>query len=205
MPGAQSSREKILELAIDAINEGGEAAVRVNDIAALAGVTVPTLYRYFGSRDGLVVAAQTQRFRLTQNVDTGIFATALSKVKTPEQFRKAILKELPLHFEEDRFELRQVRLNALGSAANRPDLKAAIAQVQFEGASGLAAALKPYQDRGWIRKDVDLLALAYFYMGQILGRSLIEMGDNPVNVKKWNQISIEAIISVVLDGPARKG
>jgi AcrR family transcriptional regulator len=205
MPNRLSARELILQLAIDAIDTGGEAAVRVNDIAKEAGVTVPTLYRYFGSRDGLVVAAQTQRFRMTQNVDTGVFAAALAKVKTPEQFRKAILKELPLHFESDRFELRQVRLNALGSAANRPELKAAIAQAQYDGASGLAAALKPYQDRGWIRKDIDLLALAYFYMGQILGRALIEMGDDPVNVKKWNQISVEAIISVVLDGPVRKG
>ena len=63
MPNKASSRQRILALAIAAIDKGGEAAVRVNDIAAEAGVTVPTLYRQFGSRDGLVAAAQTQRFR----------------------------------------------------------------------------------------------------------------------------------------------
>jgi AcrR family transcriptional regulator len=50
-------RGRILELAIQAIDSGGEVAVRVNDLAAAAGVTVPTLYRYFGSRDDLNVAA----------------------------------------------------------------------------------------------------------------------------------------------------
>jgi hypothetical protein len=34
-------------------------------------------------------------------------------------------------------------------------------------------------------------------MGQILGRVLIEMGDSPVAEKKWNQISLDAIMAVV--------
>ena len=69
MPHSDSIRQRILELAVSAIDEGGEAAVRVNDLAAEAGVTIPTLYRHFGSRDGLVEAAQTYRFRKTQFVD----------------------------------------------------------------------------------------------------------------------------------------
>lgn len=194
---ASSARERILELAIAAIDEGGEVAVRVNDLASTAGVTVATLYRHFGSRDGLIVAAQTQRFRLTQNVDTAIFATALASVKTADQFRKEVLKELPLHFERDRFVLRQIRLNTLGSAANRPELRQAIAQVQKEGAMGLALVLEPFQKRGWIKKDVDLLSLAYWYMGQILGRALIELGDEPVNEKQWNKISVDAVMAIV--------
>jgi len=61
-------RERILELAVEAIDRGGEEAIRVNDIAADAGVTVPTLYRHFDSREGLVEAAQKrpQLFRRYQ-------------------------------------------------------------------------------------------------------------------------------------------
>ena len=74
-------RERILELAVEAIDAGGEEAIRVNDIAAEAGVTVPTLYRHFGSRDGLVEAAQTYRFRKTQFVDSSVLAASLAKCK----------------------------------------------------------------------------------------------------------------------------
>ena len=181
---------------MEAIDEGGEAAIRVNDLAAAAGVTVPTLYRYFGSRDGLIVVAQTQRFRMTQNADTAIFAAALAKAKTAEQFEKAVRKELPLHFERDRWAMRQVRVNTLGSAYRRPELTQSLAQAQREGAMGIAMTLEPFQKRGWIRKNVDLPSLAYWYMGQILGRVLIEMGDDPVVEKHWNKISVDAVLAV---------
>lgn len=201
MADTMPARDRILYLAIEAIDKGGEAAVRVNDLAAEAGVTVPTLYRYFGNRDGLVIAAQTQRFRLTQNSDISVLAAAMAKAKTPEQLEKAVRRELPLHFERDRWAVRQVRMNTLGSAYKRPELMASIAQAQREGALGVAAALEPYQKRGWLRKDVDLLALAYWYMGQILGRFLIEMGDDPVLEKQWNKISVETVILATFGPP----
>ena len=190
-------RQQILDLAIQAIDMGGEAAIRVNDIATQAGVTVPTLYRHFGNRDGLVEAAQTQRFRETQFVDSSIFAASLAKCKSKDDLRKAIRKELLTHFDEDRWELRQVRLNALGAGYARPELSASLALAQKQGAMGITEMLLPFQKMGWIRKDVDLLATVYWFMGQILGRVLIEMGDNPVSQKKWNEISLEGILAVI--------
>ena len=183
---------------------GGEAAIRVNDIANEAGVTVPTLYRHFGSRDGLVEAAQTQRFRETQFVDSSVFAAALAKCKNQEDLRKAIRKELLTHFDEDRWDLRQVRLNALGAGYARPELSASLALAQKQGAMGITEMLLPFQKKGWIRKDLDLLATVYWFMGQILGRVLIEMGDNPVSQKKWNDVSIEGIMAVIFGDTPKK-
>jgi AcrR family transcriptional regulator len=197
-------RQQILDLAIQAIDMGGEAAIRVNDIANEAGVTVPTLYRHFGSRDGLVEAAQTQRFRETQFVDSSVFAAALAKCKNQEDLRKAIRKELLTHFDEDRWDLRQVRLNALGAGYARPELSASLALAQKQGAMGITEMLLPFQKKGWIRKDLDLLATVYWFMGQILGRVLIEMGDNPVSQKKWNEISLEGILAVIFGDMPKK-
>lgn len=204
MPDKDSSRQRILRLAIAAIDEGGEAAIRVNDIAAAAGVTVPTLYRQFGSRDGLVEAAQTQRFRETQFVDVSVFATSLAKCKSKDDLRQAIRKELLTHFDKDRWELRQVRLNALGAGYARPDLAQSLALAQKQGAIGITEMLLPFQKKGWIRRDIDLLATVYWFMGQILGRVLIEMGDNPVSQRKWNEISLEGIMAVIFGDTSKK-
>jgi AcrR family transcriptional regulator len=204
MSTTSSIRQQILDLAIQAIDMGGEAAIRVNDIANEAGVTVPTLYRHFGSRDGLVEAAQTQRFRETQFVDSSVFAAALAKCKNQEDLRKAIRKELLTHFDEDRWDLRQVRLNALGAGYARPELSASLALAQKQGAMGITEMLLPFQKKGWIRKDLDLLATVYWFMGQILGRVLIEMGDNPVSQKKWNEISLEGILAVIFGDMPKK-
>jgi AcrR family transcriptional regulator len=204
MPQSDSIRQRILELAVSAIDEGGEAAVRVNDLAAEAGVTVPTLYRHFGSRDGLVEAAQTYRFRKTQFVDGSVFAASLAKCKNQDELRKALRKELLTHFDIDRWELRQVRLNALGAGYARPELAASLALAQKQGAMGIAAMLLPFQKKGWIRQDIDLPATVYWFMGQILGRVLIEMGDHPVSQKKWNDVSLEGIMAVIFGDTPKK-
>lgn len=204
MPQSDSIRQRILELAISAIDEGGEAAVRVNDLATEAGVTIPTLYRHFGSRDGLVEAAQTYRFRKTQFVDGSVLAASLAKCKNQDEFRKALRKELLTHFDTDRWELRQVRLNALGAGYARPELAASLALAQKQGAMGIAEMLLPFQKKGWIRKDIDLPATVYWFMGQILGRVLIEMGDNPVSQKKWNDVSLEGIMAVIFGDSPKK-
>jgi AcrR family transcriptional regulator len=204
MPDKNSSRQRILRLAIAAIDEGGEAAIRVNDIAAAAGVTVPTLYRQFGSRDGLVEAAQTQRFRETQFVDVSVFAASLAKCKNKDELRQAIRKELLTHFDKDRWELRQVRLNALGAGYARPGLSQSLALAQKQGAIGITEMLLPFQKKGWIRRDIDLLATIYWFMGQILGRVLIEMGDEPVSQRNWNEISLEGIMAVIFGDTPKK-
>jgi hypothetical protein len=41
-------------------------------------------------------------------------------------------------------------------------------------------------------------------MGQILGRVLIEMGNNPVSQKKWNDISLEGIMAVIFGDIPKK-
>ena len=65
--------------------------------------------------------------------------------------------------------------------------------------------LMPFQKKGWIRRDIDLLATVYWFMGQILGRVLIELGDDPVSPKKWNEVSLEGIMAIVFgDSPKKK-
>ena len=69
---SDGNRAQILELAVAAIDAGGEAEIRVNHLVAQVGVTPPVLYYHFGNRDGLVIAAQIERVHIehgTQKVD----------------------------------------------------------------------------------------------------------------------------------------
>jgi AcrR family transcriptional regulator len=193
----KSIRQGILDLAIATIDDGGEVAIRVNDMAAKAGVTVPTLYRHFGSRDGLVEAAQTQRFYETQFVDFSVLSASLAKCENQNDLRKTIRQVLLSHFETDRWDIRQVRLNALGAGYARPELLMSLALAQNQVALGITELLRPFQERRWIRTEIDLAATVYWFMGQILGRVLVEMGDSPVSQKKWNDVSIEGIMAVI--------
>mgnify|MGYP002737989964 CR=1 FL=1 len=59
-------RAVILREAIAVITESGEQAIRTKSVASAAGVTEPTLFHYFGSREGLIEEAQAERFREMQ-------------------------------------------------------------------------------------------------------------------------------------------
>ena len=54
-------RERLLAAAIRHLETHGEADLRVTDIAEEAGVAIGLIRHHFGSRDGLVAAAQQRR------------------------------------------------------------------------------------------------------------------------------------------------
>ncbi|NCY17666.1 MAG: TetR/AcrR family transcriptional regulator, partial [Actinobacteria bacterium] len=45
--------QKILDEAVRMIDERGEAGVRIQDIQDACDVTAPSIYHFFGNRDGL--------------------------------------------------------------------------------------------------------------------------------------------------------
>lgn len=67
----QSTRRRILAATFVVLGRDGRRKLQLSDVAAEAGVSRPTLYRYFGSKDGLLEA-----FGLYEqdNFDSGIAA-----------------------------------------------------------------------------------------------------------------------------------
>lgn len=66
----ESTRDAILDAAAAAFNRDGTAAVRMEDIAAGAGIAVGTLYNYFSDRRSLVAALlQSRAESLIQALD----------------------------------------------------------------------------------------------------------------------------------------
>ena len=57
----ESTRDAILDAAASAFNAGGASAVRMEDIAAGAGIAVGTLYNYFRDRQTLVASLLRSR------------------------------------------------------------------------------------------------------------------------------------------------
>ena len=69
--GEQSTRRRILAATFVVLSRDGRRKLQLSDVAAEANVSRPTLYRYFGSKDGLLEA-----FGLYEqdNFDSGIAA-----------------------------------------------------------------------------------------------------------------------------------
>lgn len=82
----QSTRRRILAATFVVLARDGRRKLQLSDVAAEAKVSRPTLYRYFGSKEGLLEA-----FGLYEqdNFDAGI-ATAMAGLSGPERLDAAL-------------------------------------------------------------------------------------------------------------------
>ena len=189
--------QRLIDATIDVIDATGETSVRVQEIVSAVGVQVPVLYRNFGSREGLVQAAQAHRLRRDRAAEIGSFATAVESTESAAEFRELFDTLMGVLTSPARAEVRWKRMNAVGSTYGRPDLTVAVAHLLQDTLEEVAAPLRLAKQRGWTRADLDVDAFTAWFGGQLLGRVLIELGSSPVDGDAWNQISADAVRHVL--------
>ncbi len=193
VPKELTTKEQLLEVTIAAIDEKGEVGVRVDDVLKEVGVTPPTLYHHFGSREGLIVEAQAERFSRVMRTEFAIFIKAVNDSKNEKDLREAIKGAFAMRDEPKRFIVRFQRLNALGAAYARPELAKRIVEIHDSFALQAATALKPFQDKGILRQDVDLAMVVAWYNGAVIGKLLVEMAPSELAISEWGKIMADAV------------
>jgi len=190
------TEQKILDEAIRIIEANGEAGLRVHDIEVAVEVTPPSIYHFFGSREGLVAAAQAERLVRSFAEFNAVSASILRGVSSRAELRNAFLNILTMIYDPSRSLARQQRLFALGSVEGRPELAVVLGEAARGFLRQLAESFQVFKDIGWTRPDLDLEAFIQWLAGQILGRIYIEIGCEPAPNPAWDAISIEAVMFV---------
>lgn len=190
------TEQKILDEAIRIIEANGEAGLRVHDIEVAVEVTPPSIYHFFGSREGLVSAAQAERLVRSFAEFNAVSASILRGVSSRAELRDAFLNILTMIYDPSRSLARQQRLFALGSVEGRPELAVVLGEAARGFLRQLSERLQVFKDIGWTRPDLDLEAFIQWLAGQILGRVYIEIGCEPAPNPAWDAISIDAVMFV---------
>ena len=200
-----NTRERLLKATAATIDKGGEGAVRIRDLTKSCNITAPSIYHFFGSREGLIDAAQAFRFSRGQLQLGDAFASAIHQCKNKTQFVELAHRFLATMFSLDRRAVRNTRLNVLGNAVNRPDLSKELARVQEESNKVVGEALRYAQSKGWVRDDFNDEMLAAWLVGMVNSRRLIEMsGTHPLG-DEWDVIAKRSIcMTIGIPEPARK-
>lgn len=195
------SRDRILERAIEVIDAEGEVAIRTNVIAEECGVTPPVLYRAFGSREGLLVAAQTERYRrAVRSMGTDIQGDIVRAiVESPDRkaLRHALDSVLDRVFSRDRAQARRVRAEVIGSAVSRPPLQQAVVEIDVAFVQAVSDALAVTQMQGWIDPDVDVFTIVRWGLATVNGRVSIEFDSDADDNTSWNVIAKRAILDAL--------
>ena len=205
MAEINNTRERLLKATAVAIDKGGEGAVRIRDLTKSCNITAPSIYHFFGSREGLIDAAQAYRFSRGQLQLGNAFSTAIHQCKNKAQFVKLAHQFLTTMFSYERRAIRNVRLNVLGNAVNRPDLSKQLSHVQEESNKVVGEALRYAQSKGWVRDDFNGDMFAAWLNGMVNSRRLIEMNGIHPLADEWDVIAKRSIcMTLGIPEPTRK-
>ena len=109
----------LLERTIAAIETGGEGAVKVATIAEDAGVSVISLYHFYGNREGLIEAALAEMYRRTMAEFNETLAAGALAATSRDDVRDLVQALGDLIFTAERAPFRRVRARVIGSTAGR--------------------------------------------------------------------------------------
>jgi len=144
----------------------------------------------------LVEAAQIERYRRSYSEMILPFEVAALMSDTWADFERAVRKIFAAVYSPERAELRSIRMNVMGAAQSSPAIAAAVIEINHETAESLARVMTFGQEKGWVTKDLDAMALSYWGIGQINGRVMAEMNPSQVDLDAWNKVSIEAVMGI---------
>lgn len=163
------ARERILNATVAAIDQEGEASIRISRIAREAGVTQGMVSYYFGGREGLVQEAHLQRFRSAVGRDLEVLedrARTSSSSAEMLEYLRALTREI---VSNSRAAHRQTRVMAIGASLPRPALLEGLRAAQTDLISHMERVILIGQAREMVRNDVDARAIATFILSYSTG------------------------------------
>ena len=192
-----TTKERILQLAIVALDTGGEASIRVKQIADDAGVSVTSLYHFFGSREGLVESALVRRFDDGYRLGRAVMRQAAESATSREELAGHFEVLIRNAFSPAYTAARRRRMNVAGSAMSRPTLLAKINDAQREWFTELHECLLIAQQRGFIDAAVDTRAAATWHLITANGLASVEGDSTGADLDAWLETYVDAMLRLI--------
>ncbi|MCE2855521.1 MAG: TetR/AcrR family transcriptional regulator [Ilumatobacteraceae bacterium] len=183
----------VLDATIQMLEDGGEAAVRLDEVLRVSGISRGSLYHHFGSREGLIEAARLAQFTRSVTEDITVLRRAILESPSKDDLRKRLRLITEAVGSIDRKHQRLFRISILASAYGRPTLERALGEEQKLVTDQISGLVVESQERGWVRRDVDARAVASFIQAYSLGRVLVDIDTDRTSDENWFEVVSIAI------------
>jgi AcrR family transcriptional regulator len=164
-PRSEVARKAALRATVDLMLEQGVEAVTFEDVAARSGVAKTTLYRHFGTKQGLVVEAAGSCFVPVTTPDTGDLLEDLT----------ILLVQGRDH--ESHRQLTELFPMLIAAGDRDPELRALLRRQHEERRRPTRTVLQLAQLRGEISRDLDLEVVGSMILGPFTIRKMVERED----------------------------
>jgi AcrR family transcriptional regulator len=195
---AKQKIDTVVNAAVDVLERKGESGVHITDISRTTGVSYGAIYHHFGDRDGLIRAAQFARMREQPIVELEALRDVLRSLENTDQFLSCIDSMSRSIASSDHRHDRLVRASALAAAIDRPQLRAALIDIESELAMKWEEVLSLAQQNGVADENLDPLAIAVFVEAVAFGVVLMELLENKPDPEHLREVLHRGLMAVLM-------
>lgn len=188
------SRQALLDTTVTMLEARGLDGFTVDEVLIDSGTSSSSLYHHFGSRQGLLNAAQEESYRRLlqgedrRNLDGGLGAT------TTEEFLAYVAAQIErIVTDPANVSVRRTRIEVAARSLASPELADQTNAVQEQLLTAVASMFEDARTRGLIDPGLDTRAYAAWFHGMTLGRTLTE--GSTVDTEAWLAVAIPAALA----------
>jgi len=185
-------RERLLRATVRHLETRSAAELRVTAIAKEAEVAIGLIRHHFGSRDGMVVAAQQRRLEGATREDIAAIRPLIAAADV-EAIWAGIELLTRATVDRARADVRLSRFAAVATAHGRPELRRAIGETFGDLLDELTAVIDQARERGLIATDLTPRAVATFIQAYALGLLVHDLDPDPVDDEEVIAVIMTAI------------
>ena len=185
--------EKLLEVTINELDRVGLAEVDIESLLRKSKISKGSLYHHFGSKNGLLAAAEAQQFMKYLKREGETFRKLIEDCKSKQKFIDLVAAVMTITRLEENIDFRKKRVRAIAMSFNDENLAQVLKNAQIEVTEYLAASFQIAKDRGWVKPDTDLMALSYWIQGVFIGHIMLDIAEQTEHEEAWGQVAFEAL------------
>ena len=186
------TRQRLIELALIELDTNGLSGFDLDDLLAKSKISKGSLYHHFGSKNGLIVAAEVHLLLATYDQGNRLLRLLIENTKNANEFASHMELMVRTATDQQSVETRRRRVRALALAQHNPTLAQEIKKSQIEGSNYLAETMQIAVDKGWLRPDINVRAFSYWQQGMFFGHKLLDISGEDDLKDPWNEIAVIA-------------
>lgn len=196
-PARKDSRQELIDVAIDIIQNQGIDALRIEDVCERVGVSKGSLYWHFTDREGLIREALLEQLYRLGDEQLAVLTDAVDTAATRDEYLMRLAGAFVDPFDKSQVDSRWQRLEMIATTRRDPKLSAIMQEIQQRHHRYLTDVMEKAADRGFLRRDVDPAAIAGMVVAIGLGSNILSLlGDDAPTPEAW-QSSLLVLIDML--------
>lgn len=175
----------LLETAVTLIDERGPQGFTVDEVLEVSGISKGSMYHHFEDFSDVIESAEVFRFARYVDEDIAAIVAVMRTVSSREEMFDRFRQLVEVSASPPRVTARHDRAMIIGLAARSPRLAASLAAEQDRLTDALADIAREFQERGYLRTDVDPRMIAVFVQAYSFGKVIDDIAATKVSNEQW--------------------